>query len=35
VACALGGEDGRTLFCISAQTTHEALRRGDRARESI
>jgi sugar lactone lactonase YvrE len=29
IACALGGEDGRMLFCISAQTTHEALARGE------
>src|SRR5437016_8756220 len=28
IACALGGEDRRTLFCISAQTTHEDLARG-------
>jgi len=28
VACALGGEDRRSLFCISAQTTHEDLARG-------
>jgi sugar lactone lactonase YvrE len=28
VACALGGEDRRTLFCISAETTHEDLMRG-------
>ncbi|HVN27714.1 MAG TPA: SMP-30/gluconolactonase/LRE family protein [Candidatus Binataceae bacterium] len=28
IACALGGEDGRTLFCISAVTTHEDLMRG-------
>jgi len=28
VACALGGEDRRTLFCISAVTTHEDLMRG-------
>jgi sugar lactone lactonase YvrE len=28
VACALGGDDGRTLFCISAETTHADLRRG-------
>jgi sugar lactone lactonase YvrE len=25
VACALGGDDRRTLFCISAETTHEDL----------
>ena len=29
VACALGGEDRRTLFCISAVTTHEDLMRGN------
>ncbi len=28
VACVLGGEDRRTLFCISAETTHEDLMRG-------
>jgi sugar lactone lactonase YvrE len=28
VACALGGDDRRTLFCISADTTHEDLMRG-------
>jgi sugar lactone lactonase YvrE len=28
VACALGGDDRRTLFCISAETTHENLMRG-------
>jgi sugar lactone lactonase YvrE len=28
VACALGGEDRRTLFCITAITTHEDLMRG-------
>jgi sugar lactone lactonase YvrE len=28
IACALGGEDRRSLFCISAQTTHEDLARG-------
>jgi sugar lactone lactonase YvrE len=28
VACALGGDDRRTLFCISAETTHEDLMRG-------
>lgn len=28
VACALGGDDRRTLFCISAVTTHEDLMRG-------
>ncbi len=29
VACALGGEDRRTLFCISAKTTQEDLMRGN------
>ncbi len=28
VACALGGEDRRTLFCIAAETTHEDLMHG-------
>ena len=28
IACTLGGEDRRSLFCISAQTTHEDLVRG-------
>jgi sugar lactone lactonase YvrE len=28
VACALGGEDRRTLCCLSAETTHEDLMRG-------
>ena len=28
IACVLGGDDGRTLFCISAQTTHEELLKG-------
>jgi len=28
VACALGGADRRTLFCITAETTHEDLLRG-------
>ena len=28
VACALGGQDRRTLFCLSAETTHEDLRSG-------
>jgi sugar lactone lactonase YvrE len=28
VACTLGGDDGRALFCVSAQTTHEDLMRG-------
>jgi sugar lactone lactonase YvrE len=28
VACALGGDDRRTLFCVSAETTHEDLMRG-------
>ena len=28
VACVLGGDDGRTLFCISAETTHEDLFKG-------
>jgi sugar lactone lactonase YvrE len=28
VACVLGGDDGRTLFCISAETTHEDLLKG-------
>jgi len=28
IACALGGEDRCSLFCISAQTTHEELARG-------
>jgi sugar lactone lactonase YvrE len=28
IACALGGTDRRTLFCISAATSHEDLRRG-------
>ncbi len=29
VACALGGDDRRTLFCVSAETTHEDLMRGN------
>jgi sugar lactone lactonase YvrE len=29
VACVLGGDDGRTLFCLSAETTHERLMKGD------
>ena len=29
IACALGGADRRSLFCISAQTTHEGLARGE------
>lgn len=28
VACVLGGEDRRTLFCLSAETTHEDLMQG-------
>jgi sugar lactone lactonase YvrE len=28
IACALGGDDRRTLFCISAETSHEDLMRG-------
>ncbi|MCG2628590.1 SMP-30/gluconolactonase/LRE family protein [Bradyrhizobium sp. WYCCWR 13023] len=28
IACALGGPEQRTLFCISAATSHEDLRRG-------
>jgi sugar lactone lactonase YvrE len=28
VACAFGGDDRRTLFCISAETSHEDLMRG-------
>ena len=28
VACVLGGDDGRTLFCVSAETTHEDLFKG-------
>jgi sugar lactone lactonase YvrE len=28
IACALGGPERRTLFCISAATSHEDLRRG-------
>jgi sugar lactone lactonase YvrE len=28
VACVLGGEDGRTLFCVTADTTHEQLLQG-------
>jgi sugar lactone lactonase YvrE len=28
VACVLGGDDGRTLFCVSADTTHELLLKG-------
>jgi sugar lactone lactonase YvrE len=28
IACALGGQDRRTLFCISAETTHENLMKG-------
>lgn len=28
VACVLGGTDRRTLFCISAETTHQELMRG-------
>jgi sugar lactone lactonase YvrE len=28
IACALGGPDRRTLFCVSAETTHEDLMRG-------
>lgn len=28
IACALGGADRKTLFCISADTTHEELRKG-------
>ena len=31
VACALGGDDRRTLFCISAETSHEDLMRGKSA----
>lgn len=29
IACALGGDDRRTLFCITAETTHEDLMRGN------
>ena len=28
IACALGGADRKTLFCLSADTTHEELRKG-------
>ena len=28
IACVLGGDDRRTLFCISAETTHENLMKG-------
>lgn len=28
IACVLGGDDGRSLFCVSADTTHEDLARG-------
>jgi sugar lactone lactonase YvrE len=28
VACVLGGDDGRTLFCVTADTTHELLLQG-------
>jgi sugar lactone lactonase YvrE len=28
VACALGGDDRRTLFCVAAETSHEDLMRG-------
>jgi sugar lactone lactonase YvrE len=28
IACVLGGDDGRTLFCVSADTTHEKLFQG-------
>jgi sugar lactone lactonase YvrE len=28
VACVLGGDDGRTLFCVTAETTHEDLLKG-------
>jgi sugar lactone lactonase YvrE len=28
VACVLGGDDGRTLFCVSAETTHADVLRG-------
>ncbi|HYE91881.1 MAG TPA: SMP-30/gluconolactonase/LRE family protein [Terriglobales bacterium] len=28
IACVLGGGDRRTLFCVSAETSHEDLRRG-------
>lgn len=28
VACALGGAERRTLFCLTAETTHEDLRKG-------
>lgn len=28
VACVLGGDDGRTLFCVSAETTRELLLKG-------
>ncbi len=31
IACALGGPERRTLFCISAATTHEELHRGKSA----
>jgi len=31
IACVLGGQDRRTLFCISAQTTHENLMKGQSA----
>lgn len=28
VACVLGGDDGRALFCVTAETTHELLMQG-------
>jgi sugar lactone lactonase YvrE len=28
IACVLGGDDGRTLFCVTADTTHEKLLQG-------
>jgi sugar lactone lactonase YvrE len=28
IACVLGGDDGRTLFCVTADTTHELLLQG-------
>ncbi len=28
LACALGGADRRTLFCLSAETSYEELRKG-------
>ena len=28
LACALGGPDRKTLFCLSAETSYEELRKG-------